>query len=115
MRPRLLFYCQHSVGMGHLMRSVALTRALSARFDVTFVSGGAVPHVAATRRLQMVLLPPVGVDESGALVSRDRRRRLDRALEAVSVRAPQVRVRARAHAGDRAAVGAAADRLLQLA
>ena len=28
-RPSLLFYCQHSLGMGHLMRSVALTRSLA--------------------------------------------------------------------------------------
>ena len=81
-RPPLLFYCQHSVGMGHLMRSLALTRSLSTRFDVTFVSGGAVPRIAATGGLRLVPLPPVGLDERGRMVSRDGRRTLERALDA---------------------------------
>ena len=80
-RPALLFYCQHSVGMGHLMRSLALLRALTTRFDVTLVSGGALPSFAETHGARVVALPPVGVDEHGALVSRDHRRRLDRALD----------------------------------
>ncbi len=41
--PTLLFYCQHSLGMGHLVRSLALTRALTNHFDVTLVSGGEIP------------------------------------------------------------------------
>ena len=80
-RPALLFYCQHSVGMGHLMRSLALTRALAARFDVTLVVGGRLPKMAAADRHRVVELPPVGLDENGALASRDRRRRLDRAQD----------------------------------
>jgi len=80
-RPALLFYCQHSVGMGHLMRSLALLRALTTRFDVTLVSGGALPPFAETHGARVVALPPVGLDEHGALVSRDHRRRLDRALD----------------------------------
>jgi predicted glycosyltransferase len=80
-RPALLFYCQHSVGMGHLMRSLALTRALAARFDVTLVVGGRVPKMAAADRQRIVALPPVGLDRIGALASRDRRRRLDRAQD----------------------------------
>ena len=81
-RPRLLFYCQHSVGMGHLMRSVALTRALRTHFDVTLLVGGTIPRAADVRGLRIVALPPVGLDESGALISRDRRWNLERALEA---------------------------------
>ena len=79
-RPSLLFYCQHSVGMGHLMRSLALVRALSARANVTLVVGGHMPSIAAIDGVRVVAMPPVGLDENGALVSRDRRRRLDRAL-----------------------------------
>jgi predicted glycosyltransferase len=80
-RPSLLFYCQHSLGMGHLMRSVALTRSLAQRFQVTFVSGGRLPrHVRLDRDVRIVALPAVGMDASGALVSHDRRRLLDRAL-----------------------------------
>ena len=67
-RPALLFYCQHSVGMGHLMRSLALLRALTTRFDVTLVSGGALPAFAETHGARVVALPPVGLDEHGALV-----------------------------------------------
>jgi len=80
-RPPLLFYCQHSVGMGHLMRSLTLTRALAARFDVTLVVGGLLPELAAVDRQRIVALPPLGLDENGALASRDRRRRLDRAQD----------------------------------
>ena len=80
-QPSLLFYCQHSVGMGHLMRSLALARALAERVDVTLVVGGRVPKVANTDGVRIVGMPPVGLDEHGALVSRDGRRGLARALE----------------------------------
>lgn len=80
-RPPLLFYCQHSVGIGHLMRSLALVRALSDRFDVAFVSGGAVPRrLRPTGDVKVIQLPPVGMDEQGRLASRDRRRTLPCAL-----------------------------------
>ncbi|MDE0779267.1 MAG: glycosyltransferase [Alphaproteobacteria bacterium] len=44
-RPKILFYVQHLLGIGHLMRAGTLTRALEANgFEVTLVSGGtAVP------------------------------------------------------------------------
>jgi predicted glycosyltransferase len=71
-RPPLLFYCQHSVGMGHLTRSLALTRALANRFDVTFLSGGAMPKgLPRVDHMEWVQLPAVGLDEHGSLVSRD--------------------------------------------
>ena len=43
MRPALLIYCQHSMGLGHLVRSWAIADALSATFRVVFVSGGEPP------------------------------------------------------------------------
>jgi predicted glycosyltransferase len=80
-RPSLLLYCQHSLGMGHLMRSLALTRALAAEFRVTFVSGGRIPrNVRLDRDVRVVALPAVGIDGSGALVSHNRRLPLERAL-----------------------------------
>lgn len=80
-RPSLLLYCQHSLGMGHLMRSLALTRALAEHFQVTFVSGGRLPRtIRLDPEVRVVPLPPVGLDASGALVSHDRRRSLDHAL-----------------------------------
>ncbi len=74
-RARILFYVQHLLGIGHLMRAGTLSRALEAQgFDVTLVSGGtAVPgfdHGAG----RFVQLPPtratdkyfkVLVDETG--------------------------------------------------
>jgi predicted glycosyltransferase len=40
----LLFYCQHSLGIGHLFRSFAIAEALSRSFRVVFVSGGKLPR-----------------------------------------------------------------------
>ncbi len=42
-RPRLLFYCQHSLGLGHLARSLAIAGALADTFDVTLLNGGRLP------------------------------------------------------------------------
>jgi len=40
-RPRILFYVQHLLGIGHLMRAGTLSRALEANgFETTLVSGG---------------------------------------------------------------------------
>ena len=44
MKPALLFYCQHSVGLGHLMRSYALCEALAERFRVVLLAGGELPE-----------------------------------------------------------------------
>ena len=77
----LLFYCQRSAGMGHLMRSRALSEALGGRFNVTFVSGGVIPQgMRMPPGVSVVQLPPVGMDADGHLVSRDRRRTVDHAL-----------------------------------
>ena len=43
MKPALLFYCQHSVGLGHLMRSYALAEALAERYRVVLLAGGELP------------------------------------------------------------------------
>ncbi len=81
-RPSLLFYCQHSLGMGHLMRSLALVRACAARLDVTLVLGGRLPaRLRIPEGVQVVTLPPVGIDEAGRLVSHDRRRSPERAMK----------------------------------
>ena len=80
-RPSLLLYCQHSLGIGHLMRSIALTRSLATEFRVTLVSGGRIPRtVRLDRDVRVVALPAVGIDASGAPVSHNRRLSVDRAL-----------------------------------
>ncbi len=43
MTPALLLYCQHSVGLGHLMRSYALADALASSYRVTLLAGGELP------------------------------------------------------------------------
>jgi predicted glycosyltransferase len=79
-RPALLFYCQHSLGMGHLVRSLALIAALSERFRVVLLNGGPLPkQIIVPAGVEVVNLPPVGLDSDGQLVSRDRRRTVERA------------------------------------
>ena len=43
MAKRIMFYCQHLLGMGHLVRSAEIVRALSHDCSVLFVTGGEIP------------------------------------------------------------------------
>jgi predicted glycosyltransferase len=71
-RPRLLLYCQHSLGLGHLVRSYALASALSERFDVHVVSGGAVPREPAPPPgVSVVPLSPLTMGPDHSLVSQE--------------------------------------------
>jgi predicted glycosyltransferase len=79
-REPLLFYCQHSLGMGHLVRSLALAGALAGRFRVVLLNGGQLPRrLAVPAGVEVVNLPPLGLDSGGRLVSRDGRRTAERA------------------------------------
>jgi predicted glycosyltransferase len=70
-RPALLLHCQHSLGLGHLVRSLALAEALAGPFRVTVLCGGEVPaELPLPRGIDVVALPPLG-GVRGALVSRD--------------------------------------------
>lgn len=40
---RVMFYCQHVLGMGHLVRSTEIVKALAQDFSVLFVTGGEIP------------------------------------------------------------------------
>ena len=65
MRGRLIFYCQPVLGMGHLMRSLAILRGLP-DFEIWFVNGG-LPLNDDLRRMvpphvQMIDLPPLQAD-----------------------------------------------------
>jgi predicted glycosyltransferase len=66
---KVLMYCQHVLGIGHLVRSTEIARALSRNADVTFVSGGeAVDGFAFPPGVRLVQLPPIQTDEDfGAL------------------------------------------------
>jgi predicted glycosyltransferase len=86
-RPRLLFYCQHSVGLGHLVRSLALCRSLAERFEVVLLCGGSVPEaIEMPPGVRVIALPPLGVSAEGTFGSHDpsltveRARRLRREL-----------------------------------
>ncbi len=60
-RPALLFYSQHSVGLGHLVRSLSVAGALAQRFRVVLVSGGPVPAaITVPAGVQLVALAPIG-------------------------------------------------------
>jgi predicted glycosyltransferase len=81
-RPTVLFYCQHSLGLGHLVRSFALAGAMAERFRVVLLNGGRLPRgVPAPAGVEVVSLPPLGMTVEGTLVSRDGRRSAERALE----------------------------------
>jgi predicted glycosyltransferase len=81
-RPTVLFYCQHSLGLGHLVRSFALAGALAERFRVVLLNGGRLPRgVPLPAGVEVESLPPLGMDVDGTLVSEDRRRSPERALE----------------------------------
>lgn len=71
-KPVLLFYCQHSVGMGHLTRSFALAQALAPHFRVVFLNGGPFPPgLSAPAGVEIIDLPPLGMVDGHNLVSRD--------------------------------------------
>ena len=70
--PTLLFYCQHSLGIGHLTRSFALATALAQRFRVVFLNGGRLPPgVLVPVDIERIDLPPLGMDDGHTVVSRD--------------------------------------------
>lgn len=72
-RPTLLFYCQHAMGMGHLVRSLALADALSRSFRVVLLNGGQLPScLSLPRTIEIINLPPLRL-AGGQLVSCDKR------------------------------------------
>ena len=79
-RPPLLFYCQHSVGLGHLTRSYALCAHLAEWFRVVLVCGGTLPEeIEPPPAVEIVALPPLGVGAGSRFVSHDRKLSLERA------------------------------------
>lgn len=71
-RPTLLFYCQHSLGIGHLTRSFALVEALAQAFRVVFLNGGRLPPgVPVPQAMERIDLPPLGMDDGHTVISRD--------------------------------------------
>jgi predicted glycosyltransferase len=59
-RPRVLFYVQHLLGIGHTVRAAQLTRAMQRRgMDVTYVSGGFDTIENDLSGAHVLRLPPV--------------------------------------------------------
>ena len=61
-KKTLMFYCQHVLGMGHVVRSLEIVKALES-FDVTFINGGAaLPDLPWPSSIKIVNLPAITSD-----------------------------------------------------
>lgn len=69
-RPGLLFYCQHSLGLGHAVRSFTLAEGLSDRFRVVLACGGELPDgLSPPAEVELLELPALRASRNGELVS----------------------------------------------
>jgi predicted glycosyltransferase len=60
---RLLFYCQHILGIGHLIRSMEIVKGLTDDFQVCFINGGeAIADFPIPPSVEMVQLPALKTD-----------------------------------------------------
>ncbi|MFN7949660.1 MAG: glycosyltransferase [Blastocatellia bacterium] len=58
-KPKVMFYCQHVLGMGHLIRSLAVVGGLT-DFEVCFINGGEwLSGVVPPAHVEIVNLPPI--------------------------------------------------------
>ena len=63
--PKTFIYVQHLIGIGHVQRSAALTRALLKQgFDVDFVMGGALVEDVDLTGANVISLPPAHIKGS---------------------------------------------------
>lgn len=78
---KVLFYCQHVLGMGHFFRSLALCRAF-APHEVVLVTGGKPVDVNLPKNVREVRLPELMMDQDfGGLHPVDEHISLDRVKE----------------------------------
>lgn len=62
MKKKVLFYCQHILGMGHFIRSMEIVRGLK-NFDVYFLNGGEILNgFELPPSVEVVNLPPIRSD-----------------------------------------------------
>jgi predicted glycosyltransferase len=60
---RLMFYCQHILGMGHLVRSMEIVRGLVPDFQVCFINGGEIVEgFDVPADVEVVNLPAIKTD-----------------------------------------------------
>ena len=70
-QPCLLFYCQHSLGMGHLIRSLTLAKQLASRFRIVFLNGGRLPDaIPFPEQVHLIDLPSLEMGADNQLLSR---------------------------------------------
>lgn len=81
-RPQLLLYCQHSLGLGHLARSLLLADGLTAYFDVVLLNGGRPPQgMRIPEGVTVVDLPALGHGADYQLVTHDAGMSVEKAQE----------------------------------
>jgi predicted glycosyltransferase len=69
MKPVALLYCQHSLGLGHFVRSLALAEAVAEHFDLIFFNGGPVPQgFELPANIRFEHLPPLRLQEDGSIL-----------------------------------------------
>lgn len=60
---RLMFYCQHILGMGHLVRSVEIVRGLTKEFQICFINGGEIiKEFEIPTSVEVINLPAIKTD-----------------------------------------------------
>ncbi|AFZ01138.1 glycosyltransferase family protein [Calothrix sp. PCC 6303] len=60
---KLMFYCQHILGMGHLVRSMEIVRGLIPEFQVCFINGGEViQEFPFPDGIEVINLPAIKTD-----------------------------------------------------
>jgi len=80
-KKKVLFYCQHVLGMGHFIRSMEIVRALK-DFEVCFLNGGEiVPGFELPPSVEVVNLPPLTSDADFKEVRSDGPRPLEEIKE----------------------------------
>ena len=68
MKPLALLYCQHSLGLGHFVRSLALAEAMVEHFDLVFLNGGPVPEgLALPEGMRFEMLEPLRLQDDGSI------------------------------------------------
>ena len=62
-KPVLLYYCQHSHGMGGAVRAVTIANRLVDRFRVVMLNAGTLPpDIMVSPDIEIVQLPPLSLD-----------------------------------------------------
>lgn len=60
---KLMFYCQHILGMGHLVRSMEIVRGLTKDFQICFINGGEViKEFQFPPGIEVINLPAIKTD-----------------------------------------------------